>query len=266
VLVLSPVIAVIYTTLYSTVLMPSDGQAAEAILGSIVLSIVAEYFRLPVPLWIGLVALSALAMGPATCGITYITRNYVRQQHADITDLWDHAKSNLRQGILLGLLDIVVYALLLRNVGLAGELYTLSDFSATLLFASRVISWLALVIYTFMRFYTYQLVVTFDMPLTHILKNAWLFAVLGLFRNLLALAILIVTVIGFFMLNPIAELIFFAVFAFSFWSFTNNFITFPLVQKYMIPPEETADAESGEPGEGAELVHDAPALPEESQE
>jgi len=229
---------------------------AEEVAPSLMFSFAISFFNLPAPVWGLLLLASALALGPLTCGITYITRCWTQEKHADLSDLFDHAKRNWKQGLFLGILDIAVYALLMRNLLAVIDYDLVGGFSGTMLSFSRNFSIIGLVVYSFMRLYTYQMAVTFELKITHILKNAWLFSVMGLFRNILATAVFAATFFVFFQLNFLVEVVFYFIFSFSFWAFANNFITFPLIKKLMMPKEE--------PIEGGEGPEDAPGeLPDQ---
>jgi hypothetical protein len=43
------------------------------------------------------------------------------------------------------------------------------------------------------------------------------------------------------LIHPLLELLFYFTLMFSFWSFANNFITFPLIQKHMMPKDPDPD-------------------------
>ena len=93
-----------------------------------------------------------------------------------------------------------------------------------------------------MRFYTYLMMVTFDMKITKILKNALIFTVMGFKRNIMALlgmalltgvfAVLIIVlgrlVPAFFILPFLCLL--------GFCGFMYTFAAYPVIQKYMIDP------------------------------
>ena len=88
-------------------IMQSVGIEAADLAGNTLFVIFAAILNLP-PffMWL-LVGLSAVLYGPATCGLTYILRNYTRQEHAwTFSDFFDRAKKNFKQGLLAGIIDI----------------------------------------------------------------------------------------------------------------------------------------------------------------
>ena len=66
------------------------------------------YNYLPAPVTNVLLVLSVLTYGPCRAGMTYVLRNFACEQHAWISDIWDKAKENWKQGMLFGVLDMLV--------------------------------------------------------------------------------------------------------------------------------------------------------------
>ncbi len=51
-----------------------------------------------------------LGTGPATAGITYIVRNYGREEHIWLwSDTWHSIKSNFKHSIILWIMDLAVF-------------------------------------------------------------------------------------------------------------------------------------------------------------
>ena len=196
-------------------------------------------FSVPQPLAIGLLAVSAVLYGPATCGLTYILRNFARQEHAWHSDFFAKMKENFFQGMVIGLMELAVYSAFF--VSIFGGLP-----ESGMLTLSRVVAAIASVLFMFMRHYFYVQIVTFKLPLKNIIKNAWIFFVLGFFRNLLVTAVIILTASILFMI-PLLEMVAVPVIAFSFWGFLTTFTCWPVIQKYMIdlPAAQAKEAEDG---------------------
>ncbi|MDR3206920.1 MAG: DUF624 domain-containing protein [Oscillospiraceae bacterium] len=204
---------------------------------------------LPAPVNIALLALSILAYGPATCGLTFMLRNFTRQQHAWNSDFFDKFKQNFKQGVIFGVLDVAVLSLLVFNlVQPAG--------GAPLTTVARYVSIPLLVIYLFMRNYIPLMTVTFHLGVMQLLKNAWIFAVIGLPRNLLVLVVNGVLLVGLAVYVPLGEIALFPLFLFAFMGFVSVFTCYPVVKKYMIDPQNKSPEGEGElalaPGEDGE--------------
>ena len=111
-----------------------------------------------------------------------------------------------------------------------------------------------ILIYGIMRFYTYLMMVTFNMKLGKIFKNALIFTVLGIKRNIMAglgilslTAIFIALIVFFGRLIPALFIIPFLCLL-GFCGFMYTYAAYPVLQKYMIDPvqkpkatEENAD-------------------------
>ena len=208
---------------------------------------IAAFFDfVPRVLYAPLLILSVLLYGPVTMGLTYVFRNFAREEHAWGSDLWSRAWSNAKQGLIFGILDLLLVWLFLNGmfgtVAAAGKTagYTLSVILS-------VISGVALVIWLFMRHYTYLIAVTVNLNVIHILKNAWLFVVLGFGRNVISGLVTIACVVLSFLLAPLLTIITLPLFFWSFTWFCTTFTCYPIVKKYIIVPalEQANAAEAG---------------------
>lgn len=223
--------------------------------GSIMLAgvgFIASFFSF-VPSWMNvpLLILSVLLYGPVTMGLTYMYRNFAREEHAWSSDLWSRAWANARQGLCFGLLDILLTYLFIRGMfgNMAAEGRNISYALSTIL---SVISGIALVIWLFMRHYTYLMAVTINLSVLQILKNAWLFVVLGFRRNIISAVVTLACVVFSFLLAPLITVITVPLFFFSFTWFCTVFTCYPIVKKYLILPaleaEQEKAAEQGKAG------------------
>lgn len=178
-----------------------------------------------------ILVLSCVAYGPLTAGLTYCTRNIVQKRVVFVSDIFTKAKENMKQGIIIGLADIFVAASFM--------LYLASDSSAlvgtyALLFKIvKILAFIISVAYVCVRFYTYTMSVTFNLPLKHIFSNSFRFLVLGFFKNLIALLIIALVFISF-LSTPRIDLILIVTLLFSILRFSVQFATFPIIEKYML--------------------------------
>ncbi len=192
----------------------------------------AVVFGIPAPLNYILIAVSALLLGPATAAATYIWRQFARQEHAWVwTDFWERLASNFKQGLVVGILDILVWVSIV--------LYLSADLSGATalgqyLFVFRYVAILIFIIYSVMRFYIYLIMVTFNMSVIAILRNSWIFSILGLVRNLCTIffSLLVITVTFFIPLPMLALL------TCSLVGFITTFNAYPVVEKYMLKPRQ----------------------------
>ena len=189
-------------------------------------------FGIPAPFNYIIIVASAVLMGPATAAATYIWRQFARQEHAWVwTDFWERLGSNFRQGLAAGILDILVWVsfVLYMSLDLSG-----SSALGQYLFVFRYVAVIIFIIYTVMRFYTYLIMVTFDMSFISILRNSWIFAILGLVRNLCTIffSAIVITATIFF---PIPMLL---LLTHSLVGFITTFNAYPVVEKYMLKPRQ----------------------------
>ena len=131
-----------------------------------------------------LLAFTALTWGWQTVGGAYNLRSLVRGDSCFLwSDYFYAIKRNLRQGFIFGLIDFLAIAVLLFD-----WYYFNTLAGATFGFSLMYFVTIALIlIYASMRFYIYPMMITFDLPIKKLIKNAFIFSMLGIKRNLMAI-------------------------------------------------------------------------------
>ena len=167
--------------------------------------------------------------GICNVAFTYYMREMLRGNPVFLLSDFKYAvKKNFKQGVLMGLVDILILGVLL--------------FDFANMPSNSIIYFLILgvaIIYFMMRFYLYLMLITFDMKIGKMFKNAFIFVILGVKRNLLAILWLIVmlalnfAVFALYMPLGVALPI---LYFFSFPTFTTAYAAYPVIQKYMIDP------------------------------
>ncbi len=236
-------------------------QLAPSPESTILLDLYGKQATIPVynatPAYIG-VAICALILfitfGWQNVGATYVLRGMVRGEPVFVwSDYFYAIKRNLKQGLFLGMLDFVVIFLLAFDIGYFWN-QTGTSFGTNMLFWATC---LLLILYFLMRFYVYLLLVTFDLSIRKILKNALIFAVLGFKRNIMAiLGLFLITAINVALLfllmsTPLGGVPIILPFLYylSVTAFTSAYAAYPIIERYMIKPylkaqdEATAAAE-----------------------
>ena len=185
-------------------------------------------------------------------------RNYAREEHAFIlSDFLETVKKNWKAFLLNGIICYVFLVLMVVSI----NFYFSQVGSNSIMYVPLIICFLLSFLFVCAQFYIPTMIITFDLGLRQIYKNAFIFAILGLWRNLMLLAILIVFTVAaiiFFLYQPLlAILVLFllAVFwIFGFFGFLVNFAVYPMLVKYMITPYEREQEEKrkAELGENAE--------------
>ncbi len=186
------------------------------------------------------IVLLLFTFGLSVMGITYIMRNMVR---GEMIFLWQDfvyaIKRNLKQGLILGFLDFLFTFLLFYDIYFFYLNFGGGTWSVVGFWASLVICFF----YFVMRFYTYLQALTFDLTLKKIFKNALIFSILGMKRNLMAILGMIVTIFLNFMifqvLQPVGILLPLLI-TLSLMTFMANYAAWPVVKRYMIDPYERA--------------------------
>lgn len=176
-------------------------------------------------------------MGPFIAGLTYVLRNWARQEHAFlISDFFEHTKKNWKQGLLLSVLSTAVTYLFLTAV----LFYLKSAVSAALvLTVAAILTYVLLA----MGFYTYPMLVTFDMKLVHIIKNAWLFSMAKLPQNLFILIVIAAVHFALLWYLPVVWVLLMALILIAWTGYTINYYTWHVINKHMMSQLETEKPE-----------------------
>jgi uncharacterized membrane protein YesL len=175
-----------------------------------------------------------------------VLRNYSRQTHSWLSDIWDKAKENWKQGMLFGVIDWAIAALVVFNLT-----FQPSEDLVTIMKVSKYVTLIVGMFYVFMRKYIYLMIVTVKLNLRSIVQNAWLLAFIGIFRNFFSgLANLLIWVIAYLLImavHPFLEIVFLGMFLYSFTGFLSISASYPLIDKYLVKPiEEMQRAQEAE--------------------
>ena len=185
--------------------------------------------------------LPLVLLAPFTAGLTFVTRNYAREEHAFVwSDFWENVKGNWKYFLLNGAVVYLVYVILSFSI-----MYYYNSTSRGWLY--YIPFWVCLVLAVFFLFAQYYLpvmFVTFDLKFSQAYRNAFILALAGLGRNLLITIILGglgYAVFAFVPLNGLTILILLLLLVFllfSLISFFINFTVYPVVDRYLIKPYE----------------------------
>ena len=181
-----------------------------------------------------------LTFGLVNTATAYIMRNIVKGDPTMfVTDMKYSIKRNLRQGFLLGIIDllfilVIGYDLLFFYAGMSGPV-------ASFMFGMMLIM---AMLYIMMRSYMYVLLVTFDLSIFKILKNSFIFAILGFKRNIVAflsgIAVWILDYILMTIIFPVG-IIMPVLFLVSLTTFMGIYAAYPNIKKFMIDPYYVSD-------------------------
>ena len=199
-----------------------------------------------------------LTFGWQNIGATYILRGIVRGDPVfPFSDYMYAVKRNWKQGFFLGLIDAAI--LFFLGFDFLFFYNQTGTFKMDVMyFAIFAIS----IIYFVMRFYIYLLQITFNLNIRKIFKNALIFSVLGVKRNLLAvLGIIVLTAIAIAFIalfaallggNIAIPLILPFLYYLALTAFMAAYAAYPIIDRYMIAPYANQAEDDGSTDEGTD--------------
>lgn len=186
---------------------------------------------------------------PFIGGLTYVTRNYTREEHAFIySDFKDAVKNNWKAFLIDGVIVYLIVTVLMVSI----PYYLHAAPKGILSSVAAGICILIAMLVLFSQYYAPVLIVTFDLKIGQILKNSLIFAILGLWRNILITLLLGILILLLYLsqimpLTIIIAVCFGIFLMFSYSSFLINFSVYPLINKMMIEPyKKQHEQENGE--------------------
>ncbi len=183
-----------------------------------------------------LTLLIVLTAGISNTGASYILRGYVRGEPIYIFgDFIDAVKKNLRQAIILGILDCLFLFIFAYGI------LTYVTYSMGIMIVAELF---IMLVYLTMRFYMYILMITFDLSIFKILKNSFIFAMVGYKRNICAwIAIALITLLSLYIFFALPFLGIALPFIITIGTIMmiSAFAAYPVIKKYMIDPYYNKD-------------------------
>ena len=187
------------------------------------------------------VTASVIVSGPAAAGMAYVIKHYATEKPCfGISDFFEVGLQNFKQGLFFGILDFIVTSAMIFSFTFN---ITNNPKTVQYVFILRIVLVIVYIYYSIMRFYIYPMMVTLQLKISQIIKNASLFIVIGFWKNCLtgivAFALIYSTLNVDFLVYP------FLIFS-TIW-FIALYITYPLLDKHMVaplkPPTENEDEE-----------------------
>lgn len=181
-----------------------------------------------------------LTLGWQTVGATYVLRGMVRHDPVFVfSDFFYGIKKNFKEGFVYGLIDALIIIVLAIDFMFFYARTGTSMGNNLMFWAITAL----IILYLFMRPYIYMMLITFNMKLSKILKNALIFSALGIKRNIMAvlgvvlvaglnLALVMISPAAIMQVTLILPLLYFCAFA----GFTVNYAVYPIIDRYMIEP------------------------------
>lgn len=187
-----------------------------------------------------LISIPVVTYGLGEIGLANVTRAIVREKHSfGASDFFDTVKKNWKKGLLSGIFNVIVTALLIFDVWF----FFPRSGSGTMEVIFTGISMFLLLTFTMMQFYIPMLLITFSLRLVDVYKNAFKFVFINLKRNaviLLSLALFLAAVFAILWFGggmgyAIATLILLFLYP-AFRSYLVQYNIFDSIYKYMIEP------------------------------
>lgn len=184
----------------------------------------------------GLTLLLVFTFGPVNVGTTYILRSIVREEALFMwSDFWYAIKRNVRQEFVFGILDLAIMGILGYDF-----LYFYFNLSGgTMIYIMFFLTFAMIIVYAMMRMYIYLMMVTFDLSIFKLLKNALFFTILGIKRNILALlGVVLLIALNYTLLIlfvPVGVILPF-ILTFSVGGLMCAYAAYPKIKEIMIDP------------------------------
>ncbi len=225
----------LYQQLYGALRYDPKGFAAESLLSvfgtTTTLSVWTTWTRI---LYYSSFTL-IITFGLSNIGMAYVTRGIVRRDYVQVWhDFWYAIKRDWKQGIIVGIADVVIIYLLYNSI-----LFYYYNRTSYMMSVCFYFSIFFAFFYFIARMYLYLMLINFKLKLTKLYKNAFIFTVLGFKRNFCALIFIAITVfisVYLALLFPMAGALIVFIFTVAFIYLIGTYCCYPVIYKYMIKP------------------------------
>lgn len=183
--------------------------------------------------------LTLLPSGLASVGMANVAGNLARERYYfSFREYWDAIRKCWKQALCAGLIN------LLFTVVLALAICFYLSTSGVIFVFGMGCCLLALVIYSFMKYYLWPQIILFRMPLISIYKNSFIFAFLNLKSNLLiglvsllcyVLAALMLLYVPYLLSVPLVVVLGICLFP-GFKQLLVQYLVFPFLKQYVFDP------------------------------
>lgn len=176
---------------------------------------------------------SVVGFGVVMPGIVYILRNFAGERHAWVwSDFWDHIRKNWKQSLALTVIDAVLVFLFSVSIRFYGQ-----QDGNTLYLVAKYFVWVFAGVWYMMHYYLYQMMVTFDLKLVELIRNAFIFTMAKLPMNLLMLIVVFAISFAAVYFTGVGIILFILMLP-VFMNFMITFYAQKAIRIHMIPPDE----------------------------
>jgi hypothetical protein len=186
-------------------------------------------------------------ISPFIAGLAFVTRNFAREEHVFIlSDFIVAMKNNWAAFLINGVVCYFAYLIFSVSIPYYAALTKLNN----IFLVPFVICTCICILFIFAQYYVPIMMIMFDLKIRQVYKNAMIFSIVGLWRNLLLTVIFGVLFFILFILYQwmpltfiLAALLIFLI-LFAFCMFLINFTVYPLIYKTMVEPYEKEKLDS----------------------
>ncbi|WAM32929.1 YesL family protein [Caldicellulosiruptor morganii] len=183
-------------------------------------------------------------IGPTTAGFTYVVRNFAREEHAWVTsDFFEHLKKNIKEGFIAFIADLLIIFVF----SIAIRFYSYQSIKYPSVGIIKYFLIFTFIVYVMMHIYIYPMMVTYNLKVRHIYKNAFIFTVIKLPHTIgMFLLMLSVWLIPFLLLLTtgfLLVLLLYPIIWVSILGLMQNFYTNYVFAQYLNPQKQEDQAE-----------------------
>ncbi len=210
--------AFVYYFLITAGLMPGTSVIEETALAGMIAAFMVIFF----------------AGSPFKSGFIYILRNYVRQQHAwTVRDFFEKTRENFGQSIGAFVIDLVVSTCFLFAI----RFYFTASQASVWITVLLVVVIFAMIMYAIMQSFTWCMMVTFELNLVVIYKNAFLLSMATIPVNFISLIIRVAATALIFSSCIIAYIAITVIFLAA-AGLLEQMLAYPTVKKFLLSKAE----------------------------
>lgn len=237
-----------------------SGPAFAALYGILGMTSEVRIYSTASYILLGCSALLLFTNGISNVGMFYMLRSTVNGDYSSSAGEFFRAiRRNFKQAFLFGIIDTAIIAFLVYDLFAYGANAAVSLFYQLSLYLIIVVA----LIYYIMRCYIYTMIISFDLPLRKLFKNAFLMAFLGYKRNFMAVlgsaVVLFLNYIILSFLFGVGMLLPFMI-TIALLCYTVLYAAWPVIDKYMVKPyyDEHPEERPGYGGESDEAYTNDP--------
>ncbi|MFI3326049.1 MAG: hypothetical protein R3Y35_07725 [Clostridia bacterium] len=184
-------------------------------------------------------------LSPFWGGVMVVARRLAKEEYCFIwSEYWKGVKENWKQFFVNGIVLYIIYVLASFSL----IYYNTMVYENLLFFVPMGLIICMILSALFTQYYVGVLIVSMELKLKQIYKNAFIFSVLGWKKNLICSVALLIpcAIIAFCLLFNIISMLIAGILLifvfFSFQAYSNCYICYPVFVKYVVnPPEDTSN-------------------------